>query len=391
MTLEGYWNSFYGSFISFGPKLLAAVAIIVLAIIVGYALSAAARYLIGLTAVGKRTTSEGHNLGQAVGKALFWIAILVSLPAALGALGMEGLLRPMQSMADRFLNFLPSLIGAGLIFGVGWAIAMVIRNALVSVLEAAQADRLVERIGLSRITGTANISKFVGVLVFTLLIIPVAIAALDALEIRSISGPATTMLQSFLDAIPNIFAAAIVLLLAFVIGHFAREALINLLPTLGLDQVGNKIGLTGEVMGEASLSKIAGYIAYFAIVIFGVIEAAKLLNFAILSDLLSDVLSLAGHILLGSIIIGFGVILADFVARILEKSRDAQVVSGFVRIAIIILAVAMGLRQMGVANEIINIGFALLIGAVAVGAAIAIGWGGKDTANRLLEKWTKKL
>ena len=51
----------------------------------------------------------------------------------------------------------------------------------------------------------------------------------------------------------------------------------------------------------------------------------------------------------------------------------------------------MGLRQMGVANEIINMGFTLMIGAVAVGAAIAIGFGGRDTAGRLLEKWTKDM
>ncbi len=84
-------------------------------------------------------------------------------------------------------------------------------------------------------------------------------------------------------------------------------------------------------------------------------------------------------------------IAADFIFDILAKSRDAKKIAGFVKIAIIILATAMGLRQMGVANEIINTGFTLLIGALAVGAAIAVGWGGKETAGRLLEKWTKDL
>ncbi len=46
---------------------------------------------------------------------------------------------------------------------------------------------------------------------------------------------------------------------------------------------------------------------------------------------------------------------------------------------------------MGFANEIINTGFRRLIGAVALVAAIAIGWGGKDTAGRLLETWTNSL
>lgn len=107
--------------------------------------------------------------------------------------------------------------------------------------------------------------------------------------------------------------------------------------------------------------------------------------------MLAHLLTLGGQILLGTAIIAFGIIAADFVHGIVVKSKDAKPMAGFIKVAIMVLATAMDLRQMGVANEIIDTGFSLLIGAVAVGAAIAIGWGGKDTAGRLLEKWTKNL
>jgi len=391
MQYQQYWQWAYGTITEYGLKIIAAVAILIVAYIVGKALSLAAQSIVRNTALGRRSIETGQDLGGSIGRALFWVTILVALPAALGALGLEALLRPMQAMIEKFLAFLPNLVGAGLVMGIGWIVASIARRAVTSTLKAAQVDKLAERAGLDKVTGETGVSDFSGILVFTLLIIPVAIAALEALQIQAVADPAKQMLQSFLDAIPNIFAAAIVLLLAFLIGRFASDALSKLLPTLGFDTLGQRMGVTDEVLGQTSPSKIAGYIALFAIMVFGLIEAAKLLNFTILSAMLSTILELSGRILLGSVIIAFGIIAAGFVSGIVAKSQDAKPIAGLLRVAIIILAVAMGLRQMGVADEIVNLGFALLIGALAVGAAIAIGWGGKDTAGRLLEKWTRGL
>ncbi len=390
MDIQKYWYAVQDLVISFGPKLIGALLILILALAVGKALSIAARYLIKKLKLGEdeKTRTE---VGRAVGKALFWVTLLIALPLILGSLGMQELLKPMQAMAEKFLHFIPNLVGAGLIFGIGWVVATVARRAVTSVLNAAQADDWADRAGLVSLTGQSGISGFAGALVFTLLIIPISVAALDTLNIQAVSGPAKQMLQSFLDALPNIFAAAIVLLLAFVIGRFASEALTKLLPTLGLDKVGNRIGLTQDVLGGTSLSRVASIIAFAAIMIFGVVEATKLLDFKIVSDMLSSIIALGGRILLGSVIIAFGVVAADFISKTVAKSKDASVIAPPLKVAIIVLAAAMGLRQMGLADEIITTGFTLLMGALAVGAAIAIGWGGKDTAGRLLEKWTRKL
>jgi hypothetical protein len=61
------------------------------------------------------------------------------------------------------------------------------------------------------------------------------------------------------------------------------------------------------------------------------------------------------------------------------------------RIAILVLSGAMALRQMGLANEIVNLAFGLLLGAIAVAVALAFGLGGRDIAARQLERWQKSL
>jgi hypothetical protein len=51
----------------------------------------------------------------------------------------------------------------------------------------------------------------------------------------------------------------------------------------------------------------------------------------------------------------------------------------------------MALRQMELANDIVNLAFGLSIGAVAVAVALAFGLGGRDTAASLLDDWHKKM
>jgi len=377
------WENIQGAALNYGPKILTALIILVAAYVIAKLLAAAVKFMIGKIGLG---SSEARaDLQNTIGSAIFWVVMLVASPLILEPLGMQGILEPLQSMVQKFLAFLPNLIGAVLIFAIGFVVATVARKAVTGVLSAANVDAWAARAGMGEVTGSTGVSSFLGTLVFVLLIVPIAIAALDALNMQAISGPAKDMLQTILDAIPNIIGAAIVLLLAFVIARFASSILGTLLPTLGIDKIGNKIGLSKELGGGKSVSGIASTMAFAAIMIFGLIEAAKLLNFAILSEMLTEILSLGGRILLGTVIIAFGVFIANFLAGIVAQSKSGKNMAGLIKVAIIILASAMGLRQMGIANEIITMGFTLMLGSLAVGAAIAIGLGGKDAAGKLLK------
>lgn len=387
--LQKYWDQFSATLVEFGPKLIAALVILVIAYFIAKGLEWAVRKLIARTGLG---SSSGQNIGYSIGRAVFWIVMLIAMPNVLGQLGMQSIMEPLNGMADKFLGFIPNLFGAGLIFFIGWIVATVVRNTLESILKAGQVDRLADRFGLDNVTGETGISKFVGLLAFTLIIVPVAVSALDALKMKAIADPAKQMLTSFLNAIPGIFAASIVLLVAFIISRFANSTISSLLPATGVDKVA-KNSVVSEFLGkDQKLSSLAGQIAGIAIMIFGMIEATKLLQFGILSDILATLLGLGGQILLGTVIIGFGVFAAGVVANIVGKAAGKKSpIPGLVKITIIILAAAMGLRQMGVANEIVTMGFSLMMGAIALGAAIAIGIGGQEAAKKMLNKWVGKF
>jgi len=380
-----------------GPMLLGALAVMVIGWLIAKLVAWGLRKAVDSLSIAKSVNESAGigkpTLGENIGKAVYWVVILIALTSALGLLGMESTIAPLTNMVDLFLAFLPNLVGAGLIFGIGYIFASIARRAVTSVLTVARLDTLLEKAGLAQVTNLQTLPNVIGLIVFILILLPVSIASLDALKMEAVSIPATKMLEGILYAIPNIFIAGIVLLIASVVARFVGDSLRQLLPQFGVDEAVNNLGLLGTTASDKGLSGsiVIAKVASFLIILFGTIEAAHLLQLETVSEVLTKVLEIGGSVIFGSVIIGFGIWVAGLVARAMLSTGEGTVdpVAKFVKWAIIVLAVSIGLRQMGLANEIIVMGFSLGLGAIAVAAAIAFGLGGREWAAKKLDKWRR--
>jgi hypothetical protein len=230
--------------------------------------------------------------------------------------------------------------------------------------------------------------------VYVLVLIPVLIAALNALALEAITRPASNMLNVILVALPAIFAASLVVMIAYVVGRVVAGLITNLLTGAGFNAVLALLGLGKEpAEGERTPSEIVGYLVLVAIMLFAAIEASRLLGFVLLADLVVQFTVFAGQVILGLIIFAIGLYLANLAARTVQASGAVQagLLAMAARISILVLAGAMALRQMGLANEIINLAFGLLLGAIAVAVALAFGLGGREAAARELEEWLQSV
>ena len=108
-----------------------------------------------------------------------------------------------------------------------------------------------------------------------------------------------------------------------------------------------------------------------------------------ISELVTEFIEFFALVVWGGIIIGGGVFIANLVANTLKAGGRSQTVISVTRLVIIVLGVAIGLRAMGFANDMILLLFGLLWGAVSLAAALAFGLGGRQVAGELLERWTK--
>jgi hypothetical protein len=333
-------------------------------------------------------------LSKSISDAVYWLVFLFFLPAVLSALQMEGILDPVQGMINNILAFLPNIFVAAFIVVIGWFLARIVQQIVANLLVVAGVDRLSERIGLTPVIGEKRLSGVVGVIVYILILIPVFIAALNAVQLEYITQPASNMLNIMLAALPAIFAAALLVAIAYIVSRVVARVITNVLTGIGFNLLFVKLGLSKEsAKGKWTPSSIAGYIALVAIILFATVEALRLLEFTALADLVTRFLVFSGHVILGLIIFGIGLFLANVAARAVQSAgtEKAALLSVVARLSFIVLAAAMALREMELANEIITLAFGLALGSVAVAAAIAFGIGGRDLAAQQLRKWTKTL
>lgn len=403
-----------------GPPILAAIAIVVVAYLIGRAVKWALAK--GIDKVpGARHANEGAAKNETVGARLgdvgFWLILLVGVVLALNTLQLTAVSAPLNQLLGEFFAFVPKLVGAIVTFFVGFLLATIAKRLVVAALEAANLDRWLQKAGLNRVTGASGLAKALGTLVFVLILIPTAIAALELLDIQAISQPAVAVLNEILTAIPNVLAAAIVLAIAFVIARWVSTLIEQLLPSLGFDnsiRALTSLGGSGSPPASAerydtatssasgtptaapasgaSPSKVVGQVAFAAIMIFAAVEAARLLQFAEISNILGEILALGGQVIFGGIIIAAGVIIAQILSRAIDTSTGGAdgFASVIVKWATIALSVAIGLRFMGLANDIITLAFGLILGSAAVAAALAFGIGGREQAGRWLQQWSQQ-
>jgi hypothetical protein len=90
-------------------------------------------------------------------------------------------------------------------------------------------------------------------------------------------------------------------------------------------------------------------------------------------------------------VIGFW--LANLVYEAIDKASGENTtgLARIARIAILGLVIAMGLRAMGIADDIVNLAFGLTLGAIAVAFALSFGLGGREAAGKQMEHWLSKL
>ncbi|HMQ35460.1 MAG TPA: mechanosensitive ion channel, partial [Chloroflexaceae bacterium] len=273
---------------------------------------------------------------------------------------------------------------------------------------AVGADRLGERVGISQALGSQSLSGLLGLIVYVLILVPVLIASLNALQIEAITAPASEMLNTFLTALPNIFAAALVLTIAYFVARIIAGLVTNLVRGLGFDRLMARLGVTtpgaaqsaritaetpearqaAATAGASTPSDWLGTFVLVGIMLFATIAALNLLGFVALTALVTEFTVLIGRILLGLVIFAVGLFLANTAARAIVGSNVGQagLLALTARVAIIALAGAMALRQMGLANEIINLAFGLTLGALAVAFALAFGLGAREVAGREAER-----
>lgn len=282
--------------------------------------------------------------------------------------------------------------------------------------------RLGAKFGLRGATTSQSLSWILGTIVYVMILLPIAIAALNQLQIKAISDPAIAMLDQILSAVPKIFTAALILVVAYVLGQFVSELVTNILTSIGFNNIFQWLGLptkktpttsapplTPETAAPGSApplggqetilqpsgtptrtpSELVGIIVVIAFMLSAGVAATDVLEIPSLTGIVTGIMAISSQIIGGLIVFAIGLYLANLAFNLITSSgtRQAKFLGQAARIAIVALVSAMALQQMGIASDIVNLAFGLLLGAIAVAIALAFGLGARDIAAVQLREW----
>ena len=381
--------------LSFLPEWAVGPIIALITIVIGWFIAkiaaAVVAGVINKTGLGRKAKLSGNNIGRSLSSAVFWVVWLVFILMGLGQFpAVADQLGFLNTMMTDIFAYLPKLILGAVVFAIGVMLSRVVKNVITSTMEVAQVDNLAARYignpdGSAELPATsisASVAKIIGAIV----LITFGITAIGIWDIPGISEPVSEMLSLVLSYIPNVIGAAVILGIAVFIGRFVSNLAQTTLPATGLDNSLSAIeGLDGEKAAGFVPSKIVGNIAFIAITLMGLTAAMSALAIPALSDVFENLLALGGKIVLGFVIIGAGVFIANVVTRMI-KGAVGETLANAIRYIIILLIAFMGLSEMDLGDGIIEAAFNWGIGAAAVAAAIAFGLGGREWAKGKLNE-----
>ena len=426
-TVSGPLNSFLNQVTNFIPKIIGAAILIAIAWIVATLVKTIVTRALSAFDLDRKlggSMGDGSNLAlsDTLGNALYWFVFLLFLPAILSTLDLDGTLTPVQSMLDELLAILPNILGAIILGFVGWFVSKIVGRLVTNLLAATGIDRIGERFGLRATGGQKPLSGIIGTIVFVLILIPFAISALETLSIEAISDPATDMLNQVFDLIPKLFAAGLVLALFYAAGQFVSDLVSNILTSVGFDNFLDWLGISkpptrpvtttttigaedfADTTEQATVlqtdaptkktpSEFVGIVALVAIMLIGTLTAVDILGIPALEAVIGVILAIAGQVLVAVIVFGIGLYLANLAYNLILSSGTAQarILAQTARIAIIVLVGAMALNRIGIAPNIVNLAFGLVLGGIAVAIALAFGLGGREVAKESLRSWANSF
>ncbi|QRM90518.1 mechanosensitive ion channel [Lacinutrix sp. WUR7] len=383
--LNNITNSLSNSLGSDFTNVLGALIILIIGMLVAKFVRKIMTKLIAKTGVDNKLGSEKVVLSKLIGKLLYFFLMIIVFMMSLEKLGMTTALEPLREMVSKFSSFIPNIIAAGLVGYIGYMLANV-----VSELVGLSGDTIQKFAPKLKLPENINLVTILKKVVFIFIFIPLLISALNILNLNAISTPATNMLSSFFEAIPRVLVATLILILFVVGGRFLSGLIKDLLDSLNINEVLKSAHLD-SFFGKINVEKLIANIVYAFIILFGLITAIEKLEFTKLSEIMETIVSLGGNILFGLIILAIGNWIANIAYKNFNKNGDNQFVGSIIKVAVIAIFLAIGLRTMGIADDIINLAFGITLGAVALTIVLSFGLGGREAAGKQMEKILNKF
>ena len=202
-------------------------------------------------------------------------------------------------------------------------------------------------------------------------------------------------IQQGIDDLVGFLPRLVGFLLILLIGWLVAKALEKVVA-LALEKVGTDRALASGTSGtyvqrvipDVAPSYVIGRVVFWFVLLGALSIAITSLGINALNDFLADVFGYLPNVVAAILIFVVAAALAGWlgraVSRLLGDSPTSKLAATVLPVLVMAIAVFMILNQLRIATDIVTITYAALMGAVALGMALAFGLGGREVASRML-------
>ncbi len=199
-------------------------------------------------------------------------------------------------------------------------------------------------------------------------------------------------LDSFFGFIPNLLGFLVILLIGWIIAKAVRAIVNKALDGAGVDRKLHESPAgqyVERISPGAQPSHLIGATAYWFIFLFALSAAIGALKIAALTTFIAQVQAFLPNIIVAILIFVIAAALAGTIAGVVQKligdTPTGNVLTAVVPGLILAIGLFMMLNQLKIAEEIVTITYAALLGMLALAGALAFGLGGRDVAAQMLQ------
>ncbi|MDE3018640.1 MAG: hypothetical protein KGJ14_01420 [Nitrospirota bacterium] len=212
---------------------------------------------------------------------------------------------------------------------------------------------------------------------------------------QALAGPLETLGKKLLALLPNVLAMVIILAVGLAAAWALGCLVERLLRVVGLDHLADRLGVNAALARggvKTDPSRLAGRAVHWVVLIVAAMAGLGALNLQPVNQFAQSLLAYVPHLLTAAVILAVGYLLSNFssqavlIAAVNASLPPARLVAACSRWGVQLVAVAMALEQLGIAQHIVVVGFGLAFGGVVLAAALAFGLGARDLAKEFLER-----
>src|ERR671910_1137416 len=197
-------------------------------------------------------------------------------------------------------------------------------------------------------------------------------------------------LDVFLSYIPQLIGAIIILIIGYIVARILQAVVSRVLKAVGFDGWMEKGGIKqffDRAQTRETPATVLGKLVFWLVFIIAITMAADALGIRQVSQVLGQLIAYIPSIIAAVLILVLAALLANFLSGIVRGATNSDVLASIARYAIIVYAAFAALTELGIAVQLTAPTFLIVLGAVALAAAIAFGWGGRDVAKDLIERY----